>query len=70
MLLIVKNYIVAEEKVVKVARFSVQHFLPATISAYKVGVSSTLPWRQKLSYEENVVESCSFDIAQKISLKA
>ena len=33
MLPIVKNYIVAEEKVVKVARFSVQHFLPATFSS-------------------------------------
>ena len=33
---IAKNYIVAEEKVAKVARFSSEHFLPATISAYKV----------------------------------
>ena len=33
---IVKNFIFAKEKVAKVARFSSQHFLPATISAYKV----------------------------------
>ena len=33
---IVKNYIVAEEKVAKVARFSSQYFLPAITSAYKV----------------------------------
>ena len=33
---IVKNYIVAEEKVAKVVRFSSQHFLRTTISAYKV----------------------------------
>ena len=33
---IVKNYIVAEEKVAKVVRFSLQHFLPATFSAYKI----------------------------------
>ena len=32
----VKNYIVAEEKVAEVARFSSQHFLPVTISSYKV----------------------------------
>ena len=33
---IVKNYIIAKKKVAKVARFSRQHFLPATISAHKV----------------------------------
>ena len=31
---IVKNYIVAEEKVAKVVRFSSQHFLPATFSSH------------------------------------
>ena len=30
---IVKNYIVAEEKVAKVARFSSLHYLPATFSS-------------------------------------
>ena len=33
---IVINYIAAEEKVAEVGRFSSQHFLPATISAFKV----------------------------------
>ena len=32
---IMKKYIVAEEKAAKLARFSSQHFLPATVSAYK-----------------------------------
>ena len=43
---IVENYPVPEEKVAKVARFSYQHFLPATISAY----NSQKRWGKSCSF--------------------
>ena len=43
---IVKNYIVLEEKVAKVARFSSQHFLLTTVSAY----NSQKRWGKSCSF--------------------